>query len=66
MQIVPVIDQYWDDVVGELVSTGEVVGYKIVSETGALLGAGETRVEALKAAQDALLLPQEARELASS
>jgi hypothetical protein len=56
MQIVPITRQYWDEVVEELVCTDEIVGYKVVSETGALLGAGDSRAEALHAAHESILL----------
>lgn len=55
--IEPVYQQYWDDVSEEMVETGELVGYRVVGDTGTVLGIGETREEALANARERVLLP---------
>ena len=46
-------DEYWDEVSGEFVNTDILIGYRVVSQTGAVLASGETREEALAAAYEA-------------
>lgn len=53
--IEPMYDEYWDEVKEEFIHTDTLIGYRVVSDTGALLGEGETREEALEAAMDVLL-----------
>lgn len=55
--IEPVYDEYWDDVRDEFISTDTLVGYRVVSERGVILGEGETREEALERAQEHILMP---------
>lgn len=55
--IEPVYDQYWDDDRDEFIHSDFVVGYRVVSETGAILGEGETREDALAKAQEHIFMP---------
>lgn len=55
--IEPVYDEHWCDTREEFISTDTVVGYRVVNDRGVVLGAGETRTEALERAQEHLLLP---------
>lgn len=50
--IEPMYDEYWDDVKDEFVSTDTLVGYRVVSSIGTILGEGETREEALTNAHE--------------
>ena len=55
--IEPVYDENWDDVREEVISTDTVIGYRVVSDRGQVLGQGETREEALERAQEHILMP---------
>ncbi len=55
--IEPVTRRVWNDIEEEYVDTYEVIGYEVRSERQELLGYGETREEALNAAQEFILLP---------
>lgn len=52
--IEPIYDEYWDEGSGEFASTDTLIGYRVVSETGAVLGEGESRDEALANSHAAL------------
>lgn len=54
--IEPVYDSYWDDDREEFIHSDFVVGYQVVSDTGTILGSGETREEALARAHESQLL----------
>lgn len=54
--IEPVYDSYWDDIAEEFVHTDTIVAYQVISDTGTVLGEGETREEALTSANDRDLL----------
>jgi len=58
MTIEPITRQVWCDAAEEYEDTHELVGFEVRDDkTGAVLGFGETRAEALAAAQSFLLLP---------
>lgn len=50
--IEPVYDSYWEDDREEFIHSDFVVGYQVVTETGAVLGEGETREDALANAHE--------------
>lgn len=56
MKIEPVFYAYWSDEADEMIETSDLIGYRVVSNTGAILGFGETRSEAVSLAQEALYL----------
>lgn len=54
--IEPVYDSYWDEGREEFIHSDFVVGYQVVSDTGTILGSGESREEALASAHECNLL----------
>lgn len=58
--IEPITRRAWNEAEEEYVDTHEVMGYEVRGERQELLGYGETREEALNAAQEFILLPRQA------
>lgn len=50
--IEPMYDEYWDEIKEEFMHTDTLIGYRVVSETGAVIGEGESREEALASAHE--------------
>ncbi len=57
MTIEPITAQVWCDRAEEFVDTHEFIGYEVRANDGTLLGTGETRNEALRAAREYIVLP---------
>ncbi|CAN5714895.1 hypothetical protein BH11PAT2_BH11PAT2_09100 [soil metagenome] len=57
MTIEPLTDRVWDEDMDDFRDTYECVGYAVYANDGTLLATGDTRAEALSAAQEFLLLP---------
>lgn len=57
LYIEPLTRYAWDGEGEEFRDTTEVFGYQVKDESGAVLGSGETRRDALAAARTAMLLP---------
>lgn len=62
MTIEPITRRVWSDHAEEFVDTHELIGYEVRANDGTLLGTGDTRADALRAARELTLLP--ARRLA--
>lgn len=54
--IEPMYDAYWDEIKEEFMHTDTLIGYRVVSESGAVIGEGESREEALANAHERDLL----------
>jgi len=57
MTIEPITRRVWCDREEEFLDSYELIGYEVRADDGTLLGAGETRDEALRAAREYIVLP---------
>ncbi len=55
--IEPLVRRVWSDAAEEYVDSYEIEGYCVKNELGEVLGTGESRDQALEAAQRFILLP---------
>lgn len=63
MEIIPIRDIRWSDAEGEMVDTGAIIGYQVLSRSSAtcnVIGSGETVTDAIEAALKATWFAQEA------
>ena len=60
MEIIPIRDIRWSDAQDEMVDTGAIIGYQVLSPSSAVLGSGETVAEAIEVALKATWFAQKA------
>ena len=59
MEVVPLYEVRWNEVEGEYVNTGCLIGYECRGTSGNVLGRGESIGEAVEVALKAMWAPQE-------